>query len=160
MEAAFFITFFIVLPGLMLLIPMISGAITGRRHDEDLARREAATADVWQTDMKSTDKAVVGATTPCLLTAEVSLGIDHFRAWLGQLKHLIGGQLKSYERSLIRARREALVRLSEEAKRRGYNAVVNVRLQFADISGSATSKNKAIMVSVIASGTAYQRRSD
>jgi len=146
------------LPLLFLLIPVISGHLIGKKHDASLDLRESNMAGIQQTDLKSMDDALPTTSPPCLLTSEVTLGIDHFRSFLGSLKRLIGGQVGSYQRVLIRARREAMVRLCEEAHQRGFNAIANLRIEFADISGSATKTNKATMVSILACGTAYHRK--
>ena len=54
---------------------------------------------------------------------------------------LVGGRLRSYEPLLDRARREALLRLKEEAALRGYHAVCGVRLEtsrLANANGNGT----------------------
>jgi uncharacterized protein YbjQ (UPF0145 family) len=63
--------------------------------------------------------------------------------------------MKSYQSLATRARREALLRIIEKAKSQGYNAICNLRMDSADIGGSATSKKGSVMVSIIASATAY-----
>ena len=57
---------------------------------------------------------------------------------------------------LERARREAVLRIQEEAKELGYDAVCNIRLETADVGGrGSNNKNKIVMASILASGTAY-----
>lgn len=63
--------------------------------------------------------------------------------WFGRdilagLKHLIGGEIKSYTDMLSDAREEALKRMKEQARRLGADAIVGVRLTTADVmQGSA-----------------------
>lgn len=63
--------------------------------------------------------------------------------WFGRdiaagLKHLVGGEIKSYTDMLSSARDEAIQRMEEEAKKLGADAVVGVRLTTADVmQGSA-----------------------
>ena len=64
--------------------------------------------------------------------------------------------MKSYYSLMERARRETLAKLIEQARAMGYNAVCNVRIEPADISGAVTNpKKKSVMVCVIATATAY-----
>ena len=86
---------------------------------------------------------------PTMLTAEVVIASDYLKTFLASFRRFFGGEIRSYQRMLDRARREATLRLIEEAQRRGYNAVNNVRLQPCEIGGPAA------MAVIIASGTAY-----
>ena len=53
------------------------------------------------------------------------------------LKSLVGGELKDYTKMIAEAREEALARMSEEAKKLGATAVVNVRFSTSHVMGSA-----------------------
>ncbi|MFV2069095.1 MAG: YbjQ family protein [Pirellulales bacterium] len=74
-------------------------------------------------------------------------------------KNLVGGELKSYESMLDRARREATLRILEQAREAGYNALCNLRLETADVGGNTSPTNnrggKAAMATILASATAY-----
>jgi uncharacterized protein YbjQ (UPF0145 family) len=50
-------------------------------------------------------------------------------------KGLVGGNIKAYERLVARGRREALIRLKEEADLRGLDKLVNVRFNTSMVSG-------------------------
>jgi uncharacterized protein YbjQ (UPF0145 family) len=65
---------------------------------------------------------------------------------------IIGGRVKAYETLLDRARREALLRLKEDAVERGYHAVVNVRLETCRIANARNSERIAGL-EVLAYGT-------
>jgi uncharacterized protein YbjQ (UPF0145 family) len=43
--------------------------------------------------------------------------------------------MKSYETLLDRARREAVLRMKEEARRQGYRLIVNVKVESSNIAG-------------------------
>jgi uncharacterized protein YbjQ (UPF0145 family) len=140
---------------LLLGVAWLVGAWGAARHEADLARRELAVAHIRVHDLGGLEDAVPGPKPPVMVTGEVTLGVDHFRGLLGQWKSLFGGQVRSYQMVLDRARREVVMRLVEQAHSMGYNAVGNVRIEFADISGSALVRRKAADVSVLASATAY-----
>ena len=46
------------------------------------------------------------------------------------------------------------MRIIEQARSQGYNAVCNVRLETADVGGSS-SRRRAAMAAILASATAY-----
>ena len=52
-------------------------------------------------------------------------------------KNLVGGELHSYTDLMSEARQEAIDRMTEEAVTKGADAIVNVRLATASISGGA-----------------------
>ena len=53
------------------------------------------------------------------------------------LKNLVGGEIKAYTELMSEARREALERMLEQARRLGANAVVNVRFTTSQVAGGA-----------------------
>lgn len=53
------------------------------------------------------------------------------------LKNIVGGELLGYTELMVEARREAIARMTGEAEALGADAVVNVRLSTASISGGA-----------------------
>jgi len=88
-----------------------------------------------------------------MVLGQVVLGCDHFRALLGKLANLIGGEVRSFSYLYERARREALLRLKEEARHCGGEALLNVRF---DTSSISSGRGGGIMVEVLASGTAVR----
>ncbi len=145
----------LIIPVTLLLVAMLAGRVIATRHEADLARRQATVAHIRATDIRVMLDPVPGEHPPMLVTSEVCLGIDHFRGFLGKLKNIFGGEVRSYAMTLDRARREVIMRLLEEVHRRGYNALANLRIEFADISGNATAAQKATSVSILASATAH-----
>jgi uncharacterized protein YbjQ (UPF0145 family) len=137
----------------LLLVGFIAGGMAERRHLRHLAAREQANP-LFVTDVKGfphVDPTRLGA---AMLTAEVVIASDYLKTFLAGLRGLIGGEIRSYQSLLLRGRREALQRLCEQARARGYNALSNVRIDTADVGGNATSRRMP-MAAVIAVGTAY-----
>lgn len=144
-------------PLLFLAVAFFAGNFIGSRHEKRLAERQKTVSHIRTTDLNrfnNPDHAILAN----LFTAEVTLGIDHFRGFLGSLKNIFGGEVRSYQKTLDRARREALMQVVEQAHQAGYNAVANIRLEFVDISGKANMVRRASMVTIIAYGTGYQTR--
>ena len=62
----------------------------------------------------------------------------HFgRDLMAGLKNLFGGELKGYTELLQEAREEAMARMTEQAKQRGANAVVNIRFATSSVAQGA-----------------------
>ena len=89
-----------------------------------------------------------------LVSGSVVVSLDYFKRVIAGLRILIGGRVKTYEPLLERARREALLRMTEKAKKNGFDAVVNVRLETSRLA-NARGKGQGIAgVEMLAFGTA------
>ena len=89
-----------------------------------------------------------------LATGSVVVSVDYFKRFLAGLRVLIGGRVKSYETLLDRGRREALLRMKEQALADGYDAVINVRLETSRLA-SANGQGTA-GVEILAFGTSVK----
>jgi uncharacterized protein YbjQ (UPF0145 family) len=138
----------------LLLLGVIAGRASEARHLKSLGRREAALQDVLVTDLRNFPEPRAGARSAELVVAEVVIAADSLKVFLASLRGILGGEITSYRSLMIRARREAVLRLVEQAHAKGYNALANVRLEGADIGGSAVRSGMA-MVCILASATAY-----
>lgn len=141
----------------LLLLGLIAGGTTERRHFCRLARRKEAYRHVSVSQMRSFPDAVRGPTPPMIIVGEAVIATDYLKTFLATLRKLFGGEMRSYQSLLVRARAEALQRVVERAYELGFNAICNVRYETADISGNATSRRRAAMVAIMASATAYHR---
>lgn len=134
------------------------GGYMERSHFRLLDEREGGNAGFLVTQLKSYPSAVVGASPPTMLCGEAVISSDYLKTFLAKMRKIFGGEMKSYQSLLIRARREALQRLIETARAAGYNAVCNVRYVSTDISGASKRRSKVVMVTILVSGTAYHCR--
>jgi len=134
------------------------GGWTERSHFKRLDERESGNGDFMVTQIKTCHDASGDGPPPTMLIGEAVIASDYLKSFLGKLRNIFGGEVKSYQSLLERARREALQRIIEQARAAGYNAVCNVRFQNADIGGNTAAKKKGVvMASILASATAYQR---
>lgn len=81
-----------------------------------------------------------------LVSGSVVIANDYFKMFVAGLRNLFGGQMSSYETLLDRARREAVLRMKDEAKLLGASAVFNVKYETSNISGQTKKKMPAIEV--------------
>ncbi|ASP39040.1 hypothetical protein CHH28_10275 [Bacterioplanes sanyensis] len=87
-----------------------------------------------------------------LVTGSVVISVDYFKTVAAGLRTLFGGRVGAYESLLDRARREAVLRLQEDAKRVGADAVYNLKFETSRIGQNAG--NALGSVEVLAYGTA------
>lgn len=87
-----------------------------------------------------------------LVTGSVVISVDYFKRFLAGLRSFFGGRVKSYENLVDRARREALLRMQEQAIKLGADKVINLRIETSSISKGR--KQKIGSVEVLAYGTA------
>jgi uncharacterized protein YbjQ (UPF0145 family) len=147
------------IPVLLIVVGFTIGKVVERRHFADLARREAGLGPMLVTDVRPYAPGAQASPQPQMVVVEVVIAADYFKTFVAALKKIIGGELRTYENIARRARAEALLRLKETAKRAGYNALCNLRVDTADIAGKkqqGQAKAQAAMVGVIASATAYR----
>lgn len=147
----------------LLAVQSFVGTLIERAHIRSLKAREAANADFSITNLDAPDiKECVRA--PVVVTGEAVVSSDCFKTWLFSLRNVFGGESRSFTRLFDRARREATLRMIDEARKAGHNAVCNVRYESADIAGSAavndasSKRKKALKMAVCSvSGTAYTK---
>ena len=142
---------------IFVLVPIgfICGRFSEKKHNESLDARQAENADVLVTDLKSFPMLSPETKTPEMIIGEVTIATDYYKSFAGSLRNFFGGEMVNFETLQIRARREATMKIIEQAKEKGFNAICNLRLETADVGGSSMSKKYAITVSILASATAY-----
>jgi uncharacterized protein YbjQ (UPF0145 family) len=87
-----------------------------------------------------------------LVCGNVVISVDYFKTVTAALRNLVGGNIRAYETLLDRARREAILRMQQEAKLRNADAIINIKFQTSRISGNA---GKGLgSIEVLAYGTA------
>lgn len=141
------------LPFLILMMAYFIGTFIEKKHFRDIRRREddihgfpVLTFETLPDDWR------VGRVG--LVTGNVVVSLDYFKRVIAGLRGIIGGRIKTYEPLLDRARREAYLRMVEEAKDQGYDAVVNVRLETSRLANSRGDGQGTAGVEMLAFGTA------
>ena len=74
-----------------------------------------------------------------LVMGEVVIAADYFKTFAAGIRNLIGGEVKTYQTMLDRARREARLRMLEAARALGAATVLNVRFQWSDVGPNVPS---------------------
>ena len=132
----------------LLVIGYFAGTYVERGHYASIRKREAQLGDVLAFAVRFP----FDRTTPqraFLVHGAVVISADYFKTFVAGLRNLFGGRLRTYETLLERARREALLRLKEDARRRGAKLVICVRFETTTVASGW-----AAAIEVLAYGTA------
>ncbi|MEZ4334138.1 MAG: heavy metal-binding domain-containing protein [Myxococcota bacterium] len=145
--------------GVLLLVAFAVGAWIERRHyasirqrEEELRRLPAVSIGAlpvpngWDHDVSG------------LVSGHVVVSVDHFKRFVAGLRQLFGGRIQAYESLMDRGRREAVLRVKEEAARRGYHAIVNLRLESSRLASARRDGKGTAGVEVLAFGTGIKLR--
>ena len=110
----------------------VFGRAAERKHFASILKREAQLKDLLVFNERQVPPG--DWQHGVLVEGNVVISLDYFKRLVSTLKALFGGRLTAYESLLERARREALLRMKEQAKTKGAEMVINVRLETASIS--------------------------
>ena len=140
-------------PLFLLLLTYFIGRHLESNHYKSIREREAATKDMVAINFPRFpfDVEIERAG---MVMGSVVVSHDHFKRFLAQLRIIVGGRIKSYEPLLDRARREAVLRMKEQALARGHNTVVNIRLETSRLANSRRGGKGTAGVEMLAYGTA------
>lgn len=135
----------------LLALGYLAGSAVEKSHYASINERERRTISVpvYNVGAKQPLPEAEGAQ---LFMGSVVISSDYFKAFLASLSKLVGGQIFAYESLLDRGRREALLRMKEDAIRWGAKKVINVRLETATI-GSRTGDSGILSIEIVAYGT-------
>ena len=140
----------------LLAIGVLAGRANEKRHYRELAEAEDDLRDIVASSGRGTGEAE-RFSRGTLVVGSVVIAEDYFKRVASGLKSLVGGNLRSYETLLERGRREAIVRMKQEARRLGATHVVNVRLETASLSEDFSGRRPMFSAELIAYGTALVR---
>ena len=143
-------------PAVLIIAAFFTGSWIERRHFRRIRRREDELRDVLAFAIRrAPDDLALSA--PHLVTGSAVISVDYFKRFAAGLRGIIGGRIGAYESLFERARREAIIRMKEAARREHSNLVLNVKLDTTRIY--AGGRSSTVSVEALAYGTAY-RRSD
>jgi len=137
---------------LLIVIGYIFGKSRERIHFRSLIRREAESKD-FPVDNLKRPPANLAIKEAFLCTGSVVIASDYFKSFGAMLKSLIGGRLRTLETLLERGRREAILRMKANARRRGADMVINTRMETSTI-GRGEGNRGLVSTEVIVYGTA------
>jgi uncharacterized protein YbjQ (UPF0145 family) len=125
------------------------GSYAERQHYQSIRQREQATLHIPMMTFGA-KQALPPAKETALFVGNVVVASDYFKTFALALRNLVGGRVVSYESLLDRGRREALLRMKEEAIAWGATELANVRIETSSLSQGGQG---LISIEVIAYGT-------
>jgi uncharacterized protein YbjQ (UPF0145 family) len=139
----------------LLVIGLVCGRIAENSHYRKIRLRE------WQyRELLLFPKRVVPESysrhAGQLVMGSTVVSVDYFKTFVAGLRNLFGGRVSSFESLLDRARREAILRMQEQARELGAEAVMNLKIETSRVSGDAARGVGSI--EILAYGTAMVPR--
>lgn len=130
----------------MLVLGYGFGQYNEQRHYRSIKKREAEYARLPA--IASKHPPVDISYQQNLVAGNVVVASDYFKSFVASLVNIFGGRVRAFEPLLDRGRREALLRLKEEAAKHNATMVFNVKYETSRIGGRVTT------IEVLAYGTA------
>ncbi|MEL6384721.1 MAG: heavy metal-binding domain-containing protein [Cyanobacteria bacterium J06626_18] len=141
------------LTAILLALGFFAGSYIEKKHFDDLRDREYRTRQLPVIS--------IGAKTPIpeadrakLFVGSVVISSDYFKTFVATFINLIGGRISTYETLLERGRREAILRMKEDAIKWKARQIVNVRLETSEMGGQ--SNGGLVALEIVAYGTGVQ----
>ena len=136
----------------LILVGYVAGQMAERRHYRSIEDREEALRGLVAVPM-ATLPGIERCTDGELCVGAVVVSIDYFKRFAAGLRNLFGGRVAAYETILDRARREAQLRMKEQARDRGCTAVVRVRIETSRLASSYGNNQGVAGIEIVAYGT-------
>lgn len=142
------------LPIVFIIVGYIAGSIFERNHYKSIKEREKNSLSLPVVTLSKIDENLHDNIEKAeLVTGSVVISVDYFKRFVSYLRDIFGGRVGAYESLIDRARREAILRMKENAK--GADIILNLRLEGAGMGRRPGAGRGAVhSVEVIAFGTA------
>lgn len=127
------------------------GTVTEARHYRSIARREKEFLNLPAVTLRNVYEDL-DIEKVQFVSGSVVISVDYFKRFLAGLRNLFGGEMKSFETLIDRARREAILRMKEMAKEA--DVILNLRIETCSIGKSAYNRRTIGSIEAIAYGTA------
>ena len=128
------------------------------RQIADTTSREASLRDSLGRDPLTTIDGGYRSdiTSSGIVWAGVVFGPSHWHLLIGYLNNLVGGSIDIFQKVVSAGRAEAMQRLREDAIKNGWDDVINVRIDTADMAPQGAQRSiKAVEVFAYGTGVKY-----
>lgn len=137
----------------LLALGYFFGQSIEKRHYRSIIKREAQLRSI----PVIASKILPDEFLPCqteLVSGNVVISVDYFKKFVAGLRSIVGGRMTSYESLIDRGRREAILRMKQEARKLNADYVFNIKMETSSISKGGG--NSIGSVEVLAYGTAVK----
>ncbi|PCI24030.1 hypothetical protein COB57_06145 [Candidatus Peregrinibacteria bacterium] len=115
-------------------------------HIKSLEKREKKYKDFFITTIKTFD---TNAEKAFLVSGSAVIASDIFKKYIASWICFFGGRIQTFEKLLDRAKRESLVRMCEQAKKKGAHGIINIRYETSSISKGKNKKSISAAESLV-----------
>ncbi len=130
----------------LLVLGFIFGQLNEQRHYRSIKKREAEFASLVAIASRHPPRGE--RYRQQLLCGSVVIASDYFKSFLARLVNLFGGRVRAFEPLLDRGRREAMLRVKEQARKLNATMVFNIKYETSSIGGGVAT------IEILAYGTA------
>ncbi|MEM9315925.1 MAG: heavy metal-binding domain-containing protein [Pseudomonadota bacterium] len=128
----------------LILLGYFAGRTLERRHYRSIERREKELRSIPTTNGRRPLGDFDGPVKSELVHGACVVSVDYFKRIVAALRQLFGGNVRSYETLVDRARREAVLRLKESCP--DAQQIVNLRLETSSITKGRAQQIGAVEV--------------
>ncbi|MCF8067540.1 MAG: heavy metal-binding domain-containing protein [Desulfobacterales bacterium] len=148
---------------ILFVVLVVSGYMVGtfleKRHYRSIEKRET---DLIRLPVVTLEEDVIDETKKIryavLAKGNAVISIDYFKRFLSSLQNIFGGNVTAYQTLVDRARREAVLRMIEQAP--PSDIITNARIETSAIGQSANRRKSVGSVEAFAYGTAVKYKDD
>lgn len=149
-----YIPFDILVIVVFLLLGYGFGQLAEKNHYRSIRQRETQLQGVHVFGAKTLPEKWQIASSG-LVQGNVVVSVDYFKRFLFSLRNIFGGRVEAYETLIDRGRREALLRMKQQALDSDCDAIFNIKFETSAISRGFSSSLGS--VEIVAYGTAIRK---
>ena len=149
-----YIPYDILLIVLFLMMGYGFGRLAERRHYRSIRDRESKLGGILVFSAR-TPPAGWQIASAELVWGNAVVSVDYFKRFLFSLRNIFGGRVEAYESLIDRGRREAMLRMKQQAHMLESDAVFNIKFETSSVSRGVNSGIGS--VEVLAYGTAIRK---
>ena len=142
--------------GVILAIGYFAGTAIEKRHYKSIIQRERHYMNRPAVTFAKKFSKKLPIEKVELVAGSCVISVDAFKRMLAALRNIFGGEVSSYETLIDRARREAVLRMQEQAH--DADVILNMRIETSSIGNSANERDSIGSIEAIAYGTAVTLR--
>ncbi len=136
----------------LLVVTFFIGTHVEKKHYKSIKERERDSTDIVVLANRHAPEGATGAGE--VVVGSVVVASDYFKRFVAGLIGFFGGRINVYESLLDRGRREAVLRMKDEARAYGADVIVNVKFETATLNDIR--RPSSAMIEVVAYGTALR----
>jgi len=144
---------YLIITAILITIGFTIGTWQEKKHFQSIREREKALQGLMVIPSRTPPDISQRSYRTEFVCGSVVVAMDYFKRAAGSLVSIFGGRIKYYETLVERARREAVLRMKEEADGKRAQMVFNVKFATASIAKTQNGQPGG-SVEVIAYGTA------